>query len=258
MRYVELHCKSNFSFLEGASHPDELVTRAAELGYAGLAITDRASVAGVVRGFTPAKELGLQYVVGTEIHPRDAPPLVLWPIDRAGYGRMTHLISRGRMRAAKGSCELWWDDIVEFSDGLIAGVIPQTPDADDTGETANRGDRYSLTRFLRGVFRDLFADRGYLLCELHRGVDDATKVDRLQRLSLQVDVPLVACGDVHYHSAERMLMHDCVTAIRHGTTIDNVHHDRFANSQRHLTFVGGNQRPLPQGSRCVGADDRDR
>ena len=92
MRYVELHCKSNFSFLCGASHPDELVQRAAELGYAGLALTDRESVAGVVRGFAPAKEAGLKYIVGTEVHPRDAPPLVLWPTDRAAYGRMCRLI----------------------------------------------------------------------------------------------------------------------------------------------------------------------
>ncbi len=77
MQYVELHCKSNFSFLEGASNPDELVLRAAELGYAGIALTDRESVAGVVRGYTPAKELGLKYLVGTEVHPTDAPPMLL-------------------------------------------------------------------------------------------------------------------------------------------------------------------------------------
>ncbi len=123
MRYVELHCKSNFSFLEGASHPDELVARAAELGYSGLALTDRESAAGVVRGFTPAKELGLQYIVGTEIHPVDGPPLVLWPTDRSAYGRMCHLISRGRLRAEKGSCELRWSDVAEFSDGILVGVV---------------------------------------------------------------------------------------------------------------------------------------
>ncbi len=88
--------------------------------------------------------------------------------------------------------------------------------------------------FLRTKFREVFADRGYLLCELHRGVDDNQYVKRLRKLSLGNDVPLVAAGDVHYHTADRMLMHDCVTAIRHGTTIDKVHQDRFANSQRHL------------------------
>jgi error-prone DNA polymerase len=222
MQYVELHCKSNFSFLEGASHPDELVERAAEIGYAGMALTDRESLAGVVRGSTPAKELGLKYIVGSEIHPLDAPPMVLWPTDRRAYGQLCRLISRGRMRAEKGSCELRWSDVVEFSDGMLAGLIPRAKT------------RSAWSRFLRTEFREVFADRGYLMCELHRGVDDGQYVQRLRRMSLANDVPLVAGGDVHYHTADRMLMHDCVTAIRHGTTIDKVHHDRFANSQRHL------------------------
>ncbi len=101
MQYAELHCKSNFSFLEGASHPDELVQQAAQLGYAALALTDRASVAGVVRGFASAKELGFKYIVGSEVHPSDAPSMVLWPTDRKAYGRLCRLISRGRTALRK-------------------------------------------------------------------------------------------------------------------------------------------------------------
>ncbi|MGI9472965.1 MAG: error-prone DNA polymerase, partial [Rubripirellula sp.] len=228
MRYVELHCKSNFSFLHGASHPDEHVHRAAEIGYAGLALTDLASVAGVVRGFAPAKDLGLPYIVGTEIRPCDAPAMVLWPTDRAAYGQLCRLISRGRMRAEKGECDLNWSDIVEFSSGILAGLIPNS----DHDSAVARGKPF--TRFLRTEFREVFNDGAYLLGELHRGVDDTEQLQRLRRLSIANDVPLVAAGDVHYHTAERMLMHDCVTAIRHGTTIDKVHRDRFANSQRHL------------------------
>ena len=228
MQYVELHCKSNFSFLSGASHPDELVTRAAEAGYAGLALTDLASVAGVVRGFVPAKELGLQYIVGAEIRPSDAPAVVLWPTDRASYGQLCRLISRGRLRAEKGECELNWSDVVEFSHNMLAGLVPNS----DHYYTSPHGK--SFTRFLRSDFREVFTDGAYLLCELHRGVDDTEQVQRLRKLSLKNDVPLVAAGDVHYHTADRMLMHDCVTSIRHGTTIDQVHQKRFSNSQRHL------------------------
>ena len=240
MQYVELHSKSNFSFLEGASHPDELVERAAEIGYAGIALTDRESVAGVVRGFTPAKELGLKYIVGTEVHPSDAPPMVLWPTDRAAYGQMCRLLSRGRLRAEKGCCQLCWDDLVEFNEGLIAGVIPNLPVPTAQRPAATRSDGQpaanpkALSRFLRTQFREVFADRAYLLCAFHRGVDDRDQAERLRKLSLSNDIPLVASGDVHYHTADRMLAHDCLTAIRHGTTIDNVHCDRFANSQRHL------------------------
>ena len=238
MRYVELHSKSNFSFLLGASHPHELVERAAEIGYEGLALTDIASVAGVVRGFTPAKELGLQYIVGTEVHLTDAPALVLWPSDRAAYGRMCRLISRGRMRAEKGTCQLSWSDVVEFSQGMLAGVIPRVPQADANAPRADgwssREATETLSDFLRSDFRDAFDDRGYLLCELHRGVDDNAYVQRLQGWSVRSGVPLLAAGDVHYHTPDRMLMQDCLTAIRHGTTIDQVHRARFANGQRHL------------------------
>ncbi|WP_345326865.1 error-prone DNA polymerase [Novipirellula rosea] len=216
MQYAELHCKSNFSFLKGASHPDELVEQAHELGYSGIAITDESSLAGIVRGHTPAKEVGIQYIVGSELHPIDAPPMVVWPTDRAAYGRLCRLISLGRMRCEKGQCELAWDDIAAASEGMIAAVIPT--DA-CTG------------KFLRTSFRDVFGGRRYMFLELHRGVDDCGKAERLREFALKNDVPLVAAGDVHYHTAPRMLLHDCVTAIRHGTTIDHVHRERFANSQ---------------------------
>ncbi len=268
MQYVELHCKSNFSFLEGASHPDELVQRAAELGYAGLALTDRESVAGVVRGFTPAKELEFQYIVGTEVHPSDGPPLVLWPTDRTAYGRMCQLISRGRLRAEKGNCDLRWADVAEFSDGMLVGIVPSLSPPLPVGEvglsgpgegsgdgqnvfarhqkdplpaatasdlhSAYGGSRDSYAVEVTRRVRDVFGDRAYLLCELHRGVDDRLQVDRLRVLSKKSRLPLVAAGDVHYHTADRMLMHDCVTAVRNGTTIDQVHQYRFANGQRHL------------------------
>ena len=216
MQYVELHCKSNFSFLEGASHPDELVERAADLGYQGVAITDRASLAGVVRGHAPAKDRNIQYIVGAEVYPTDAPPLVLWPSNRQAYGRLCRLLSRGRMRADKGQCDLTWDDIAELSEGMLAGVIPQGG---------------NVGQFLRTRFRDVFGARGYLLVELHRGVDDAQKLDRIRHLSLQNDVRLVAAGNVHYHHPERMLMHDAVSAIRLGSTLSEIHHERLPNSQ---------------------------
>ena len=229
MQYVELHCKSNFSFLTGASHPDELVERASELGYRGLALTDESSVAGVVRGYAAAKDLGMQYIVGAEVHLTDAPSMVLWPTDRAAYGQMCRLISRGRMRAEKGDCQLAWQDVVEFSSGLLAGLIPP--------EKKNQLDSNAskpLSHFLRTEFRDVFNDSGYLLCEAHRGVDDHRHLQRLRELSIGNDVPLVVGGDVHYHTADRMLMHDCISAIQSGTNIDKAHGKRFCNGQRHL------------------------
>ncbi|MEM6691185.1 MAG: error-prone DNA polymerase [Planctomycetota bacterium] len=235
--FAELHCRSNFSFLEAASHPDELVTRAAQLGYRALAITDRESVAGVVRGWAPAKELGLQYIVGTEVHPIDAPPLVIWPTDRLAYGRMCRVLSRGRLRAEKGRCEIRFDDLVEMNEGLLVGALVTRPawrDAEDLSRQQKTRDRVRTGPFLRERLRDVFGDRAYLLCHLHGGVDDRTTIEAMRALSIANDIPLVATGSVAYHVTNRMLLHDAMTAIRNGTTIDNVHSMRHANSQYQL------------------------
>ncbi len=124
MQYAELHCLTNFSFLEAASHPEELVVRAAELGYSALAITDINSLAGVVRANTAAKDHPLKLVIGAEIRPSDAPPVVLWAKDRSGYGNLCRLITLGRRRAAKGECLIRLEDIAGHATDLLAGVVP--------------------------------------------------------------------------------------------------------------------------------------
>src|SRR5262249_10509755 len=122
VRYAELHLKTNFSFLEGASHPDELVHRAAELGYAAMAVTDRNSLAGVVRAPTAPKQMQMKLRVGAEITPLDAPPVVLLATDRAAYGRLVRLITLGRRNAPKGECRMQFDDLAAHAAGLIAAV----------------------------------------------------------------------------------------------------------------------------------------
>jgi len=219
--YAELHCRTNFSFLEGASHADELVARAAELGYAALAITDRNSLAGVVRAHAAAKESGFKLLIGAEITPRDAPPVVLWAADRAAYGRLSRLITHGRRQAPKGACELTLEDIAQHQAGLLAAVVPHS--ADGCCDTA------ALARY-----RHIFGDRGHLLAELHYGVDDARQLRQLQRLARQSHLPLVAAGDVHYHLPQRMLLQHVLTAIRHGTSVAELGERCLPNAERHL------------------------
>ncbi|NOT01896.1 MAG: PHP domain-containing protein, partial [Phycisphaerales bacterium] len=120
--YAELRCKSNFSFLRGASHPEELVERAAALGYAALAITDVNTLAGVVRMHCATREHGMKLIVGAEIAVTDARPIALYATDRASYGRLSRLITRGKMRCAKGECAITFDDVAELSEGLM-GVV---------------------------------------------------------------------------------------------------------------------------------------
>ncbi len=171
MQYAELHCLTNFSFLEAASHPDELVMRAAELGYSALAITDRNSLAGIVRAFTAIKNLSqpLKLIVGAEITPADAAPVVLWVKDRAGYAHLCRLITLGRRRAEKGSCLLELEDIADHAGGLLAGVLPPAD-----------GEEFSLSEGRR--YQDIFGSDCYLLAELHRGPHDHRRGEWLKNL----------------------------------------------------------------------------
>lgn len=221
MRYAELHCLTNFSFLEAASHPDELVVRAAELGYAALAITDRNTLAGVVRANTAAKELSLKLIIGSEIRPVDAPPVILWATDRRSYGNLSRLITTGRRRAPKGECHLSITDIAEHSTGLVAGVVPPSHREEFAAADGHR-------------YRDIFGKSGYLLAELHRGSHDRHRLGWLQELSRQTGLPLVAAGNVLFHVPDRKPLHDVLTAIRYRMTVDQAGKHLEPNAERHL------------------------
>ncbi len=128
--YAELHCLSNFTFLRGASHPEELVKRATELGYSALAITDECSLAGIVRAHVAAKARGLPLIVGTEVRLDDGPKLVLLACDREAYGNLSELITTGRRRSAKGRYSLSRADLEEGLPGCLALLIAgEKPDA---------------------------------------------------------------------------------------------------------------------------------
>ncbi len=269
--YVELHCKSNYSFLQGASHPDELIDRAIELGYRGLAITDENSLAGVVRAYSAWKEsrarlestspiADFKLIIGAEIVPRDAPAVVLWAIDRQGYGNLSKLISIGRRRAPKGECWLSIDDINQCQNQLLAGVIPQigslknsVTEGKDAATAHQNLEEFNLRgRAVKEVnqpwfsqssplerqrvecYRELFGDRCYLLASLYRGIDDRWCLNQLKQLSRQVGIPLVAAGDVLYHDRGRMPLHDVLTATRYQLTVSQAEGYLLPNAERHL------------------------
>src|SRR6516162_2926414 len=199
IRYAELHCRTNFSFLEGASHPDELAARAAELGYAALAITDRNSVAGAVRAHVAAKEAGVKLLVGAEVTPVDAPPALLWATDRAAYGRLAKLLTLGRRAAPKGECHLTFDDVAAHAAGLLAGVLLTSnrdhrlsalggmlsrPDSESSNPNSALG-RESMAPCTHQAtvadcrsYRAVFADRCYAVAELHRSPEDGKRLQQ--------------------------------------------------------------------------------
>ncbi len=238
VRYVELHCKTNFSFLEGASHPDELVAEAARLGHAGLAVTDRNSVAGVVRAHVAAKEAGLKLIVGADITLDDAGPILLWAMDRGGYGRLCRLITRGRRQAPKGQCRLSFADVAEHAAGLLAGVLLSAEEEPASG----------LARW-----REVFVDRTYAVAELHRGVGDGLRFLRWQQAARAANVPLVVAGDVHYHHPRRRYLQDVLAAIRLKTTVAGLGAARFPNSERCLRPIDDILRVFSQ---CPAAVER--
>ncbi|NLS92223.1 MAG: error-prone DNA polymerase [Planctomycetaceae bacterium] len=221
MPFAEIYAKSNFSFLEAASHPEELVHQAAELEYRAIAITDRNSLAGVVRAHTAAKETGIKLLVGAEIVLEDAATIVLLPTDRAAYGRLCRLITEGRRRAEKGECLLRFDDLAGRADGLLACMIPEPK---------------ITSRFRRDLndYHNLFGGRCYLAASLHYGPDDRRRLAELSDVARKAGVPLVATGAVRYHVAERQALQDVLTAVRHHATVAEVTEHLFANAERYL------------------------
>ena len=129
MSYAELQCTSHFSFLRGASSCEELLTQAARLGLAALAITDRNSLAGLVRAHEAARATGVRLVVGCRLDLRDGAAVLVYPTDRAAYGRLCRLLSLGKRRAGKGACQLGWEDVADEAAGLLAVLVPEAPDA---------------------------------------------------------------------------------------------------------------------------------
>ena len=216
--YAELHCLSNFSFLRGASHPDELVDRAARLGYRALALTDECSLAGVVRAHVAAKAAGLKLIIGSEITLQDGLKLVLLATSRNGYGNLSELITRGRRAAAKGRYQLQRADLEDGMPDCLALLIPDAH--------LQSADLYWL--------RDFFPDRAWLAVELLRGVDDAAWLENLQSLAGEAAVPLVACGDVHMHCRARHRLQDMLTAVRLGTPVAELGTQLQPNGERHL------------------------
>ncbi|NNE43052.1 MAG: PHP domain-containing protein, partial [Gemmatimonadetes bacterium] len=222
MSYVPLWVKSNFSFLEGASHPAELVERAREIGLSAVALTDRDGVYGIVQAHMAARERGVKLLVGSEITvgDPDAPDasdrtqrVVLIAQDRAGYGNLCRLISRGRQRCEKGSSLLTLPEVADAGPGLTA----LCPDAD----------------LLAGL-RDAYEGRLYAAVVRHLRFAERPVEVRLRAVARGLDVPTVATTEVLYHHAARRPLQDVLTCIRHGVTLSTAGAHLRANAEHDL------------------------
>jgi error-prone DNA polymerase len=220
--YAELHCLSNFSFLRGASHAEELVTQAKELGYEALAITDECSLAGVVRAHSVVKKLGgIKLIIGAEFRLECGLRLVVLALHRAGYARLSRLITRGRRAAEKGSYSLTRDDVARWlgDPGTLALWLPPIDRvAEDEGAWIAR----------------TFAGRAWIAVELVRDGRDRERLAQAQALGASCGLPLTAAGDVHMHVRERRRLQDALTAVRHGVTVAQAGARLHPNGERHL------------------------
>jgi len=226
--YAELHCVSNFTFLRGASHPEELVERAHTLGYAALAITDECSVAGAVRAHLAAKETGQPLIIGSEFTLDDGTKLALLATDRESYGDLAQLITRGRRSAPKGGYALGRDDVAELASRCVALWMPGPLHA------AHEPDTTTTARW----FADVFDDHAWIAVELFAQPGDAVRLARLAALGRASGLPLVASGDVHMHARARRALQDTLTAIRLRTPLAECGYALHENGERHLRSRG--------------------
>jgi len=204
--YAELHCLSNFSFLRGASHPEELVTQAKKLGYHALALSDECSLAGVVRAHLAAREAMLKLIIGSEFRLEDGVKLLLLATDRNSYGNLSALISRTRRRADKGQYCIRRDDLLPLRSCLLIWTNVYT---------CSRG----VTQRTGEWLQQYFSGRAWL--GVHRRLDgrDRQRWQYLQEFGQQLGLPLVACGGVQMHSRRRRALHDTLAAIRLGAPV---------------------------------------
>ena len=221
--YAELHCVSNFSFLRGASHPDELVQRARELGYRALALTDECSVAGVVRAYEAAKDSDLKLIVGSEFHLQEE-LVVLLACNRQGYGQLCTLISHCRRRAEKGQYRIEWEDFDQPEKLPLNHCLLLY--------RADHGLLHAQQRI--PWLKQRFDDRCWLLLERLLHTDEAFHYQQQLQLAQDNGIKSVCANDVHMHHPQRQRLQDLLTAIRLRTNIDHCGFQLAANGERHL------------------------
>lgn len=216
MSYAELCAASNFTFLKGASHAEELVQKAAELGLSGIAITDINTFAGIVRAHTAAKKLDVRFLVGVRLVFTDTCDILAYPTDRAAYGRLSRLLTLGKRRTTKGKCELQFADLIEWAEGNVLIVMGK------------------LTKAKANTLQKSFAPNVYIgMAPLYDG-RDKTRFATLAEFAGDTKLPLVAVGDVLMHTSSRRMLADILSCIREKTTIDKLGCHALKNSERRI------------------------
>jgi error-prone DNA polymerase len=225
--YTELQTTTNFSFLRGASHPEELVEQAAMFGYTAIAITDRNTLAGIVRAHAAAKKQGMRIMVGCRLDLLDGPSLLAYPTDKTAYSLLSNLLTLGNSRAEKGECHLYKADVYKYKKGMKFIVLP--PNELNAAFEFEPQFEDALKEYSRA-----FGNNFYIAVSRRYQGDDSKYLYRLVQLSQKLLIPIIATNDVHYHVPERRQLQDVMTCIREKCTIYTAGFLLHANAERYL------------------------
>jgi len=220
MGYAELQVTSNYSFLRGASYPHEMAAAAKLLGLNAIAITDRNSLAGIVKAHDAAHRAGIRLVVGCRLDLSDGNSVLCYPQNRAAYSRLTRLLTLGKGRTKKGQCHLTYEDVAAHGEGQIFVALGDTPN----------DELRAFLRTLRGDFRK----QTYLALTRRFLPHETARLQSLSDLASSLALPTVATNDVLYHVPDRRILQDVLTCIRLGKTIDTLGYDREQSADRFL------------------------
>ncbi len=227
MSYVELQVTSNFSFLRGASHPEELMEQAAAYGYKEIAITDRNTFAGIVRAHVAAQKNNIRLIPACRLDLLDGPSLLAYPTNRYAYSLLCNLLSKGNLRTEKGKCDLYKADAYEYSKDIIFVVLPPTL-LNEHFEF-----EYSFKQVLQ-EYKIAFKENLFIAASRNYQGNDSKYLYRIAQLSYELNIPMVATNDVHYHHPSRRELQDIVTCIREKCTIYNAGFRLHPNAERYL------------------------
>lgn len=227
MHYTELQVTTNFTFLRGASHPEEMVEQAAVYGYKAIAITDRNTFAGIVRGHAAAKKSGLRVIPACRLDLLDGPSLLAYPTDIKAYARISNLLTVGNLRTEKGRCDLYKTDVFTHAKGTRFVVVP--PPALNELFDFDAAFKKSLQEY-----KDAFGEQLFIAASRAYGGDDTKQLHRISQLAKKIQIPMVATNDVHYHHPGRRELQDVVTCVREKCTIHNAGFRLYPNAERYL------------------------
>lgn len=227
MDYAELQVTSNFTFLRGGSHPEEIVEQAAGLGYKAVAITDRNTLAGIVRAHVAARDKNIRFIPACRLDLLDGPSLLAYPTSKSAYANLSGLLTEGNLRAEKGDCHLYRADVSKYAAGIKFIVIPPPSlNTDFDFEPA----------FIKVLeeYKEALGSSLYLATNFGYNGDDHKKLFRLSQLEARLEIPLVATNNVYYHAAERRELQDVLTCIREKCTIHSAGFKLHPNAERYL------------------------